>query len=283
MTCSGAIGRPRSSVCAWLPVGGDGGGLARLARPSAARRSRRSRRVGCQTLAVTQNILGLDRERRLGRLHLEAGLGAAHLEAERKSADGLRAAGVDAPGPRLARAPAGDHALRRGPPRNTRAPTPGRCDNSEQQVRRRYGQRRRRGVKCPGESSACGRVKPRMRRFEGCQFSIRSPRLSSLLRPSAQPDSEPPSEMMPGMDPDFDHAARGPLGVRLRLADLAAGLRVRRARAGATSSDCTARCASIRSCIAARRNVPAWCSASTRAAPAAASPIASRRSTARRR
>ena len=34
------------------------------------------------------------------------------------------------------------------------------------------------------------------------------------------------------MDADFDHADRGPLGVRLRLADLAAGLRIRRAAAG---------------------------------------------------
>ena len=85
------------------------------------------------------------------------------------------------------------------------------------------------------------------------------------------------------MDAEFRSRRRGSLGVRLWLADLAAGLRISRAGSGATSSGCIGRCASIRSIIAARRSGPASCSASISAAPAAASPIASRRSSARRR
>ena len=67
------------------------------------------------------------------------------------------------------------------------------------------------------------------------------------------------------------------MGLRLRLADVAAGLRLSRTRAGAAHRPAPRHCASIRSSIAARRSGPAWCSGSTAAACAAASPFGSPR------
>ena len=57
-----------------------------------------------------------------------------------------------------------------------------------------------------------------------------------------------------------------PLGLRLRLADVAARLPLRRAPPARISTATTARCASSRTCIAARRMRRAWCSGSIAAA-----------------
>ena len=105
------LGRGRQAahlaLCA-LPVGGDGGGLAGIGD------GQRAGDLGGQQrrlpdLRGNQNVLGLDRERLRGGFQLKPRIGAAHLEPQRKSAHGLRAAGVDSSGLGLALAPAGDH------------------------------------------------------------------------------------------------------------------------------------------------------------------------------
>jgi hypothetical protein len=82
-------------------------GLAQLQRP-AKFADQQSRLID---LPCKQSIRGLERKRRRHAGQLRARVRAAHLDAERKAPDRLRAAAEDAAGFRLVRAPVGDRVL----------------------------------------------------------------------------------------------------------------------------------------------------------------------------
>ena len=161
-------------------------------------------------------------------LQLRGRGGAAHLDAERIAADRLGAAGELAPAARLLLAP-GVHSLLGLARRVEPDAGPDGAEHKHQDQRR--GDQPRPPARFQfrhGRSSVClgGRLWP----HQGAVLTSGRAALHAGLRAVRR---AVPVTLQLSMDPDIAAFDRRPVGVRLWLPDLAAGLRIRRAGPGA--------------------------------------------------
>ena len=136
--------------------------------------------VGCQTVADTSMSRALTASGGWFDFNSARGIGAAQFDAEGEAADRLRGAGIDTPGLRLARLPAGDGAFE-----HARAVIPGAGPEAgENNDKSNQGGR---PAAAPRNGSCLDHARceaRRMRRFKGCAvFSARRGRCPDWLRP----------------------------------------------------------------------------------------------------